>query len=76
MYLYQRFFMFSAIFNHWGVMHSKNFGTQRDIFPSMYELKQQVIDAHEGADQIVILSICELSEDDYKTFWGDIINNK
>jgi len=55
-------------------LHNANFGCQREDFPSLYELRQ-IVEKQKAAKDVVILSICELSEKDYNTFWGELLHD-
>ena len=69
-----RHFVFSAHCNGKKTWQITNFGIVRDFFPSNEYLKRHVLKAKDDSDfdlsGIVILSICELSEADYKAFWA------
>ena len=65
-----RYFFYSAIFSDkFGGTNTNNFGAKREEMPGNEDLKALVRLAFDGATRITILSICELSEDDYYKFW-------
>lgn len=74
--MHQRFFVFSAVFSS-GLFSSTrttmDFGSIRLDFPTKKKLKDIVSEMEKAQDpiDIVILSICELSQDDYKTYWSE-----
>lgn len=64
-----RCFFYSAVFfSNKGVAMS-NFGVSLKEFPSLDYLKNQVAKADSSANEIVILSICEVSQEDYLTIF-------
>jgi hypothetical protein len=63
----KRYFFFAASYQFPGGNGSRNFGiVLDDKFPSMEHLKDVLRSQEKTASGIVILSICELSEADYK----------
>lgn len=75
-----RCFFYSATFhvnNGSNVMNSatQNFGSKMDHFPSFNELKSIVKSENPRAENIVILSICELKEDDFNLLFEFELKN-
>ncbi len=68
-----RYFMFSASYELENKNVTMNYGTTRfNGFPKGKDLKYAVTSNDKNAAKIVILSVCELSKEDYETFFNDL----
>ncbi len=69
-----RYFIFSSVYTgERSSLISTNFGITRNSFPSNKEL-QEIVKSNKKDNyisNIVVLSICEVTKEDYNTFWGD-----
>jgi len=68
-----RYFIFAAIFNlDKYKTASQNFGhCRKNNFPTISDLKNVVRSYNENANNIVILSICEVKKDEFKRFFSE-----
>lgn len=70
----KRCFFFAAIYTFGSSTLHRNYGRRQETFPTNGDLRSVVLDYEPKATNVVILSICELSFDDYKTYWKDELN--
>jgi len=67
----ERFFMFGATYcSNDGDLTASNFGVIRESFPKCEDLTKVVQKFNATAHKIVILSICELTKEDYEHFFS------
>jgi len=67
-----RYFIISATFNIEGTQTAtQNFGHKRKDFPTIKDLKNVVISFHEKANNIVILSVCEVKNSEFDKFFSE-----
>ena len=64
--------MFGVSFNTIGGYCNANYGTSQELFPTNEDLHDIVREYNPSAMRIVVLSICELSESDYETFFKNL----
>ena len=50
---------------------TQNFGHKRKDFPTIKDLKNVVISFHEKANNIVILSVCEVKNNEFDKFFSE-----
>ena len=66
-----RYFIFGAVFSRGDTTISANtYGVTRFDFPSVQELKNDVLEKEPTAHKIKIMSICEVSQKDYTKFFS------
>jgi hypothetical protein len=65
--------MFAVLYGSSGKTVTINFGYKSQLFPSKKDLVNVVLDKREEDEpqDIVVLSICELSENDFEKFWSE-----
>ena len=67
-----RYFIISATFNIEGTQTAtQSFGHKRKDFPTIKDLKNVVISFHEKANNIVILSVCEVRVNEFDKFFSE-----
>lgn len=70
----KRYFFFAALMIYDNeTMCNQNFGSSWLGFPTIKQVREAAKEHYPETSfkAIIILSICELSEEDYKTFWSD-----
>lgn len=69
----ERYFICSAIYSRGLRSITINYGVTHHSFPSNKALKDYVLNYRKAdrPENIVILAVCEVSEQDYKSFWAE-----
>lgn len=67
----KRYFIYSAIFTVGYKTINQNFGCSRNSFPTVSDLKGLIRGFNNGVEDIVILSISEVSKKDFKRFFSE-----
>lgn len=68
----ERHFIIGAYFNHHKGTTVSNIGIHLNgVLPTHRELRAYIEKEFPGAENIVVLSVCEVSEEDYKSFYGE-----